>query len=35
MANLYPENTLQAYRGTVALGVDVVERTAGAPATEG
>jgi glycerophosphoryl diester phosphodiesterase len=25
MANLYPENTLEAYRGTVALGVDVVE----------
>jgi glycerophosphoryl diester phosphodiesterase len=25
MANVYPENTLEAYRGTVALGVDVVE----------
>jgi glycerophosphoryl diester phosphodiesterase len=26
MANVYPENTLEAYRGTVALGVDVVEQ---------
>jgi glycerophosphoryl diester phosphodiesterase len=25
MANVYPENTLEAYRGAVALGVDVVE----------
>jgi glycerophosphoryl diester phosphodiesterase len=25
MANVYPENTLEAYRGTVALGVDAVE----------
>src|SRR6266496_3656467 len=25
MANVYPENTLAAYRGTVALGVGVVE----------
>jgi glycerophosphoryl diester phosphodiesterase len=25
MANVYPENTLEAYRGTLALGVDVVE----------
>jgi glycerophosphoryl diester phosphodiesterase len=25
MADLYPENTLEAYRGSVALGVDVVE----------
>ncbi|MCW2648501.1 MAG: glycerophosphoryl diester phosphodiesterase [Pseudonocardiales bacterium] len=25
MANVYPENTLEAYRGTVALGIDVVE----------
>jgi glycerophosphoryl diester phosphodiesterase len=25
MADLYPENTLEAYRGSVALGIDVVE----------
>ena len=25
MANLYPENTLEAYRGSVALGVEMVE----------
>ena len=25
MANVYPENTLEAYRGTVALGVEMVE----------